>query len=73
MHRAHILAKMARQCLATPATSAEVERFFSAAGLHYSMQLGSIIQILIASSMHEDTLSHRLLTIHMNFISLRHN
>ena len=43
---------MAQQFLATPATSAGVERLFSAAGLHYSD---------LASSMHEDSLAHRLL------------
>ena len=43
---------MAQQLLTTPATSAGVERLFSAAGLHYSDH---------ASSMHEDSLAHGLL------------
>ena len=51
-HRTPRLAKMAQQFLATPATSAGVERLFSAVGLHYSD---------LASSMHEDSLAHRLL------------
>lgn len=51
-HQAPNLAKMARQFLATPATSAGVERLFSAAGLTHSD---------LAGRMKDTTLGNRLL------------